>query len=53
LRRVFTLTYQEAFFNRIGYRQIDKNRLPHKIWGDCLKCVKFPDCDEIAMLKQL
>jgi amino-acid N-acetyltransferase len=53
LRRVFTLTYQEAFFNRLGYRQIDKNQLPHKIWGDCLKCVKFPDCDEIAMLKQL
>ncbi len=53
LRQVFTLTYQEQFFSRLGYLRIDKNRLPHKIWGDCLKCAKFPDCDEIAMLKKL
>ena len=53
LKRVFTLTYQESFFARLGYQTIDKNQLPHKIWGDCLKCVKFPDCDEIAMIKDL
>ncbi len=53
LKRVFTLTYQDRFFARLGYRVIDKSKLPHKIWADCLKCAKFPDCDEIAMLKEL
>ncbi|MEA1921488.1 MAG: N-acetyltransferase [Pseudomonadota bacterium] len=53
LKKVFTLTYQESFFAGLGYRTIDKNQLPHKIWGDCLKCAKFPDCDEIAMIKIL
>ena len=53
LKRVFTLTYQEKFFSRLGYKTIDKSKLPHKVWGECLKCVKFPDCDEIAMIKEL
>lgn len=49
LNRVFALTYQEEFFGRLGFTTIEKNELPHKIWGDCMKCPKFPDCDEIAM----
>ena len=53
LKKVFTLTYQESFFAGLGYQTIDKKQLPHKVWGDCLKCVKFPDCDEIAMIKIL
>ena len=53
LKRVFTLTYQEKFFYGLGYRTVDKSELPHKVWGECLKCVKFPDCDEIAMIKDL
>ncbi len=53
LKRVFTLTYQEKFFAGLGYRTIDKGELPHKVWGECLKCVKFPNCDEIAMIKNL
>ncbi len=53
LKKVFTLTYQESFFTGLGYQTIDKSQLPHKVWGDCLKCVKFPDCDEIAMIKTL
>ncbi len=53
LKRVFTLTYQEKFFTGLGYRTIDKSELPHKVWGECLKCVKFPNCDEIAMIKML
>jgi amino-acid N-acetyltransferase len=32
---------------------VDKSELPHKVWGDCMKCVKFPDCDEIAMIMDL
>ncbi len=53
LPKVFTLTYQESFFSKLGYRKIDKNLLPHKIWRDCLQCAKFPNCDEIAMIKTL
>jgi len=53
LKRVFTLTYQEKFFTELGYKIIDKSELPHKVWGECLKCVKFPNCDEIAMIKAL
>ncbi len=47
--RVFTLTYQVEFFKKLGFRVVDKNSLPHKIWRDCVNCVKFPNCDETAM----
>ena len=50
LKRLFCLTYKPDFFARFGFRLADKSELPHKVWGDCIKCVKFPDCDEIAMI---
>lgn len=53
IRRVFVLTYKESFFEKLGFHTIDKADLPHKIWADCLKCAKFPDCDEVAMEKKL
>ena len=49
LRRIFALTYQPDFFKRLGFHDIEKSELPQKIWGDCLNCVKFPDCDEFAL----
>ena len=49
INRVFTLTYQVEFFKKLGFKEIDKNSLPHKIWRDCINCVKFPNCDETAM----
>jgi amino-acid N-acetyltransferase len=51
--KLFLLTYKPKFFERFGFVEIDKAVLPHKVWGDCLKCVKFPDCDEIGMLLTL
>jgi len=51
--QVFALTYVPDFFKNMGFRLIDKNLLPHKIWGDCIDCPKFPDCDEIALIKDL
>lgn len=51
--KVFALTYRPEFFARLGFRQVDKQMLPNKIWADCVKCVKFPDCDETAMLLEL
>ena len=53
LKRLFCLTYKPDFFSRFGFRIADKAELPHKVWGDCIKCVKFPDCDEIAMIMDL
>jgi len=53
LYKVFTLTYQPGFFEKIGFRAMDKSVLPHKVWADCVKCSKFPDCDETAMLMEL
>ena len=53
IHRVFVLTYKREFFEKVGFHLVDKSSLPHKIWADCLKCVKFPDCDETAMSKTL
>jgi amino-acid N-acetyltransferase len=53
LRRVFALTYQEDFFRRLGFGAVDKSTLPQKVWGDCMRCTKFPDCDETAVLMEL
>ncbi len=53
IRKVFALTYEPYFFQRFGFAIVDKATLPHKVWSDCLKCVKFPDCDEIALTLQL
>ena len=50
ITKVFTLTYQPDFFQKLGFRPIDKNELPHKVWSDCLQCPKFPDCNEEALL---
>jgi amino-acid N-acetyltransferase len=53
LKSVFTLTYVPDFFTRLGFREVEKSVLPHKIWADCLKCPKFPDCDEKALMIEL
>jgi len=53
IRHVFALTYQMEFFGKHGFRVVDKSTLPQKVWADCIRCVKFPDCDETAMLKIL
>ena len=50
LSKVFTLTYIPDFFRPFGFDEVNKEVLPQKIWADCIHCVKFPECDEIAML---
>ncbi len=50
IARVFALTYKPEFFEKLGFQRVDKAQLPQKIWTDCLKCSKFPDCDEIALV---
>ncbi len=51
--RVFTLTYEPGFFERLGFKVVDKALLPHKVWADCIRCSKFPDCDEVAMIMEM
>jgi len=53
IRKVFALTYKPEFFKKFDFAIIDRSDLPLKIWGDCITCVKFPDCDEIAMMKEM
>jgi amino-acid N-acetyltransferase len=50
VERVFALTYQDGFFRKLGFIDVDKKELPHKIWTDCLSCIKFPNCDESALI---
>ncbi|NLL90493.1 MAG: N-acetyltransferase [Dehalococcoidales bacterium] len=47
---VFCLTYVPDFFVKCGFEMVDKRELPHKIWGECYRCPKFPDCDESALI---
>ena len=49
INRVFALTNNPGFFKRLGFVPVAKETLPHKIWADCIKCPKFPDCDEEAV----
>ena len=50
LTRVFVLTYRMDFFGQFEFQEIPKERLPHKVWKDCFDCIKFPECDEHAMI---
>ncbi len=49
LERVFCLTYQVDFFAHLGFVKVDRSRLPEKVWGECIRCHRFLDCDETAM----
>lgn len=50
VKRIFALTYVPSFFERFGFKKVAHSELPHKIWSECIKCVKFPDCQEIALV---
>ncbi|HUU68725.1 MAG TPA: N-acetyltransferase [Planctomycetota bacterium] len=50
IARIFVLTYIPLYFQRLGFREVSKDVLPHKVWSECVKCTKFPDCGETAMI---
>jgi amino-acid N-acetyltransferase len=52
-KKVFVLTYIPEFFRRFGFRKVEHGSLPHKIWAECINCPKFPDCQEIALVKNI
>jgi amino-acid N-acetyltransferase len=53
IRRVFALTYRPGFFERLGFRTLDKRELPQKIWKDCIRCARFSCCDEVALIRDV
>jgi amino-acid N-acetyltransferase len=53
IQRVFALTYEQKFFDRLGFSVVDKSALPLKVWSVCIKCPKHDGCDEIAVVRTL
>lgn len=49
---IFCLTYEPHLFEKAGFRKVDKMALPQKVWGECQKCPKFPNCDETSLIYQ-
>lgn len=52
-KKIFVLTYRQDYFKKFGFKKIKHTELPHKIWAECINCPKFPDCQEVALLKNL
>lgn len=53
LSRLMALTYVPDFFHKLGFKTVPKESLPEKVWGVCVKCYKFNNCDETAVLREL
>lgn len=51
--RVMTLTYEQVFFEKLGFAVLDRQQLPLKVWSECVRCPKNQACDEIAMFKTI
>lgn len=52
-KKIFVLTFKPDFFKQFAFKKISHAKLPHKIWVECIRCAKFPDCQEIALIKIL
>lgn len=50
VKNIFVLTFVETFFRHLGFKKLSKNKLPHKIWSDCINCVYFPNCKEESLI---
>jgi amino-acid N-acetyltransferase len=53
IRKLMSLTYEQIFFEKLGFEVVPKESLPLKVWSDCVRCPKQDNCDEIAMVKTL
>jgi amino-acid N-acetyltransferase len=53
IRKLMSLTYEQRFFERLGFKVVPKEALPLKVWSDCVRCPKNDNCDEIAMVLEL
>ncbi len=53
IKNIFTLTFVPEFFEKLGFKRINKSQLPNKIWSDCVNCSQFPNCKEIALIHKV
>ena len=53
VKRIFCLTREPGFFEKMGFAKLDKKKLPHKVWSDCVSCPSKDHCDEIALILHL
>lgn len=53
VRKLMTLTYEQTFFEKLGFTVVDRQQLPLKVWSECVRCPKNQACDEIAMIREL
>ncbi len=53
IRRLMALTYEQGFFEKLGFAVVSKESLPLKVWSDCVRCPKRENCDEIAVVRVL
>ncbi|MDR1577832.1 MAG: N-acetyltransferase [Deltaproteobacteria bacterium] len=53
IQKMFVLTYAPVFFEKLGYHQVSLDTLPQKIWSVCFNCVHYPNCQEIALVKDI
>jgi len=53
IKKIFVLTQIPDYFKKLNFTEIDINKLPHKIWPECLRCPKFPKCDGTALLYKI
>lgn len=53
IKVVYALTYQVAFFEKLGFSQVEVRELPRKVWGECYRCPKFLQCDEVALIYEV
>ncbi len=51
ISQVFCLTSKPSFFEKLGFRRVDTLELPRKVWAECYRCPKFPNCDEVALIR--
>jgi len=49
LSEVFGLTRKPLFFMRLGFRVVEKEQFPLKVWADCARCPRQHACDEVAV----
>ncbi len=51
--KIFVLTTNPQFFRRLGFNEVSKQELPQKVWADCIRCSKFPECNEVPMILEV
>jgi amino-acid N-acetyltransferase len=42
-----------TFFEKLGFREVPRERFPTKVWRDCLRCDRYASCNEKAVTLDL